>query len=380
MQISNSVDLFTVIYGLYYQGNSPSIFFSVPDLRGRVPVGTLESAATGHITGTPTLGIGSDQLPAHTHSVATNPSIDSTIEFSVAPKVSPQAGSSNTPQDNISAVTSSENRYTDAANAMSQMGDSTIYLSGGFSLTSDLVAAPTGNNGLLSSYSPYLGINMYVQSEGVFPSKTNAPANDPNNDLICGEIRLFAGDYAPAGWEFCRGQVLIIETYPELFSLLLTKFGGDGRTTFGLPDLGLRMPQGLDGESQLYLGELGGTYTTSLTLDNLPPHSHMVSGSISVSDSLIAEIQSGCAVVEGTENSPDNNYFAISSPGNAFQGDQHQARQGGTTTVPYASDHLNFEGALSVSSAGPGNNFDVVMPMLQMSYIICLNGLFPRHD
>jgi microcystin-dependent protein len=378
--ISDLVDLYTIIGNLYYTGNEPNILFQIPDLRGRVPIGTLESQATGQSTGTAFLGISFDHMPAHSHVAQSNLTVESTIEFSATPKVSTLAGTSNSPKGNIAAVTSSENRYTDTSNAISQMANSQLNLEGGFSITCDLISANTGANVALSSYSPYLGLNTYMQTQGNYPSRTNASSNNPNNDLVCGEIRLFAGDFAPAGWEFCRGQLLTIETYTELFGLLYIRFGGDGTTTFGLPNLGTRMPQGFGGEGGLAIGELGGTYTTSLTVENLPAHTHAVSGSISVSDTLTAEVSTNCATVQGTVSTPEDNYFAPSSGSNAFQQDQLGARSGGATSVPYNSNQLDLTGSLSVANAGGGSDFSVVMPSLQINYIICLKGIYPSNN
>ena len=94
------------------------------------------------------------------------------------------------------------------------------------------------------------------------------------------EIRLFAGNFAPRGWAFCDGQLLSISQNTALFSLVGTTYGGDGRTTFALPDLRGRVPVGVrqgSGLSSRNLGERGGAETASLGVDHLPPHSHPVS-------------------------------------------------------------------------------------------------------
>ena len=84
-----------------------------------------------------------------------------------------------------------------------------------------------------TNYQPYLAVHYIIALQGTFPSRTGS---DPGTTLL-GEIKLFGGNFAPGGWAFCEGQLLSINTNQALFSLLGTNFGGDGRTTFGLPDL-----------------------------------------------------------------------------------------------------------------------------------------------
>src|SRR5256885_8973738 len=96
-----------------------------------------------------------------------------------------------------------------------------------------------------------------------------------------GEIRMFAGNFAPAGWMFCEGQLLPISENDALFTLIGTTYGGDGQTTFALPDLRGRLPlhQGSNGSSSYSLAQNGGTETVTLTTSQLPAHAHTVNGS-----------------------------------------------------------------------------------------------------
>src|SRR6478609_4919517 len=98
-----------------------------------------------------------------------------------------------------------------------------------------------------------------------------------------GEIRMFAGSFAPAGWAFCNGQLMPISENDTLFNLIVTTYGGDGQETFGLPDLQGRVPvhagQG-PGISQNYqLGEKAGVESVTLTLNQIPSHTHTLIGS-----------------------------------------------------------------------------------------------------
>ena len=101
-----------------------------------------------------------------------------------------------------------------------------------------------------------------------------------------GEISMFGGNFAPRGWALCDGQLLPVSQYSALFSLLGTTYGGDGRTTFALPDLRGRTPKGVGngpGLQSVIWGERGGKEQTLITAANMPSHSHDGSGlSISV--------------------------------------------------------------------------------------------------
>ncbi len=94
-------------------------------------------------------------------------------------------------------------------------------------------------NGVNSNMQPSLGISYIIALIGIFPSPTK---NIEGIDPFIGEITMFAGNFAPAGWAFCNGQILSIASNPALFSILGTTYGGDGVSTFALPDLRGRVP------------------------------------------------------------------------------------------------------------------------------------------
>jgi microcystin-dependent protein len=110
-----------------------------------------------------------------------------------------------------------------------------------------------------SNMQPFLGVNYIIALQGIYPSRSSA-------DPFIGEIIMFAGTFAPRGWAFCNGQILPISQNEALYSLLGTTYGGDGRTTFGLPDLRGRVPVGPGtgpGLTPRQLGWQGGTETHS---------------------------------------------------------------------------------------------------------------------
>ena len=127
--------------------------------------------------------------------------------------------------------------------------------------------APTTDNIVVNNMQPYLAINYVITLSGIFPSRNGA-------DAFIGEIYLFAGNFAPRNYALCDGQLMSIASNTALFSILGTTYGGDGQTTFALPDLRGRAPihaggsQGF-GVSLRTLGEMGGSETTTV-----PTHKH----------------------------------------------------------------------------------------------------------
>ena len=165
------------------------------------------------------------------------------------------------------------------------------------------------------------------------------------------QVILFAGNFAPRGWAFCHGQLLPINQYQALFALLGNTYGGDGRTTFGLPDLRGRAPIGAGrgpGLSDYRLGVRGGSETNVLTVNQMPSHSHALTASTTTA--------------------------AQAKPGNAIRLGHAGAdvyTQGASDTT-LASD--------SIQSTGAGQPQNNMQPFLGLNYIICLNGIFPSRN
>ncbi len=160
-----------------------------------------------------------------------------------------------------------------------------------------------------------------------------------------GEIRMFAGNFAPAGWMFCEGQLLPISENETLFNLIGTTYGGDGQSTFALPDLRGRIP--LHFGNGFTLAETGGVETVTLTMQQIPAHSH----------ALLATLN------QGAQNPPAQQLLAQSPTQNAFPYG---------TDVPPAT--LNPGSISPVGGSQPHNNFQ---PYLCVDFIISLFGIFP---
>jgi microcystin-dependent protein len=167
------------------------------------------------------------------------------------------------------------------------------------------------------------------------------------SEPFVGEIRMFAGNFAPRGWAFCDGQLLAVSQNDALFSLFGTIYGGDGRTTFALPDLRGRIPihagQG-PGLSQRRLGSTGGVETVTLTVNQLPSHSHQLKASSQVAN---------------TPN-PETNVLA-----NAASSD------------PYEEVADEALAAGSITSVGGSQSHTNLMPFLCINFIVALFGIYP---
>jgi microcystin-dependent protein len=159
-----------------------------------------------------------------------------------------------------------------------------------------------------------------------------------------GEIRIFAGNFAPAGWMFCEGQLLPISEYETLFNLIGTTYGGDGQSTFALPDLRGRIP--LHQGNGFTLAETGGVETVTLTTNQLPIHTH----------SLIASTQTG------TDKSPQGRITDQTSGGVQIYIEE-------APDQPMAANAIAPQGGNQ-----PHDNFQ---PYLCLDFIISLFGIFP---
>ena len=175
---------------------------------------------------------------------------------------------------------------------------------------------------------------------------------------MIGEIRMFAGNFAPRAWALCDGQLLPISQNSALFSILGTTYGGDGRTTFALPDLRGRVamhPGTGPGLLTRRLGERGGQEAVTLTVQQMPVHNHpnTVETKVNVSNNA------------GTETTPGNNFIAGHTTG------------GYSTTGSSGRGEANLSGISSTSTngnAGGQQPHTNIQPYTAVNYIIALQG------
>ena len=163
-----------------------------------------------------------------------------------------------------------------------------------------------------------------------------------------GEIRMFAGNFAPAGWMLCQGQTLPISENETLFNLIGTTYGGDGQETFQLPDLQSRVPIHMGtskGGTTYQLAEMAGTEQETLTVQQIPIHNHALT----------------CSTAPGAVNSPANQVIAASPSILLFIQD-----------TPDSTLNTN-----SVTPQGGSQPHENVQPFLCINFIISLFGVFP---
>lgn len=184
------------------------------------------------------------------------------------------------------------------------------------------------------------------------------------------QIELFAGNFAPRGWAFCEGQLLPISQNSALFSILGTTYGGDGRTTFALPDLRGRSgmhPGTGPGLSTRKLGQKTGTETTTLNSTQMAAHNHVVINRLSG----VAAIE--VSESEGEESSPTSGYLATTPSGNSYYLDETD----GSHLAGASGDVGGSASLLNTGSATPYNNRQ---PFLGLNYVIALQGVFPSRS
>ncbi|MDO7877406.1 tail fiber protein [Hymenobacter sp. ASUV-10] len=178
-------------------------------------------------------------------------------------------------------------------------------------------------------------------------------------DNYVGEIRIFAGNFAPENWVFCKGQLLAISEYDVLYSLIGTTYGGDGQTTFAVPNLQSRVVvgQGQSVQGTSYpVGMAAGVEAVTVLAAQLPSHQHPV---------LNTTIT---AITGGTGQT---------SPAGAFFGDQGASAYATTNS----GQKLNASAVTGQSSpAGGGQPHSNIQPVLALNYIIALQGIYPSFD
>ena len=173
------------------------------------------------------------------------------------------------------------------------------------------------------------------------------------SDPFIGQIVMFGGNFAPRSWAFCDGQLLAISQNQALFSILGTTYGGDGRTTFALPDLRGRVAMHAGsgpGLTPRSLGERGGTENVALTVNQIPAHNHAAN----------------CVAPTGNSNDAVGNLWA----------DDAGVSSGTYSSAP-ATSTMN---AGAIGNSGGGQAHTNVQPYLCVNYIIALFGTFPSRN
>jgi len=307
LPISENEVLFQLI-GTTYGGDGESTF-NLPNLQSRVPLHQGNGFVIGETGGVEEVTLTTQQLPVHNHAVLANTA----------------AGNEPSPVgNNIWAAESVVSQYT-AVNPVVATGSPSM--------------TPTGGSQPHTNIQPYLCINFIISLFGIFPSPNSGGGGA---EPFLSELRMFSFNFAPGGWAMCNGQLLPINQNQALFSLLGTTYGGNGQTTFALPDLRGRVPMH-EGNGHT-LGEKGGEQAHTLTMSEMPAHNHIPFASN----------------VEGNLLEPGGNFWGSNSrrPYSSL-GPNTSLNPGCCTNVGGSQAHLNMQ------------------PFLGLVYGIALQGIFP---
>jgi microcystin-dependent protein len=168
------------------------------------------------------------------------------------------------------------------------------------------------------------------------------------SESYVGEIRIFAGNYAPQGWALCDGSLLAISEFSTLFNLIGTTYGGDGQSTFALPDLRSRVP--VHSGSGFTLGQTGGTETVTITTSEIPAHSHAVIATTSEADNS-----------DPTDRLPATHNY------------------GGDPVNGYKVPDINTVSVTATSTGNTGGSLphSNIQPFVAVNFIISLFGVYP---
>ncbi|MEM1220482.1 MAG: tail fiber protein [Bacteroidota bacterium] len=188
-----------------------------------------------------------------------------------------------------------------------------------------------------------------------------------------GQIKMFAGNFAPKGWLFCHGQPLDTTTHSALYTILGITYGGDGRTFFNLPDLRGRIPIGpgqVNGRAESYqAGHLGGKEEESLSVQQIPSHHHQLSVT------LYGHFEIDCSDEQGDQQSPARNYPAVGAQAPKLYG------------FPSAPNHfasmaqdaltIQVDAEVNLADAGGSESHTNMAPFQSINFIICNVGIYP---
>ncbi|WP_454050625.1 phage tail protein [Cellulomonas sp. Marseille-Q8402] len=314
LRIVDHPTLFQVI-GTTYGGDGTETF-ALPDLRGRSAVhpgaGIPHASSGGSATHTLTTA----ELPSHTHQV----------RASSAPADAAEPGGA--------AFATTDRPHYGAANQVA--------------LPDGVLAPAGGGDQPHDNMPPHLVLTYAICVDGMYPSGT------PEYPPFVGEVRMFAGRFAPEGWAVCDGQTLPIQQNTTLYSLLGNTYGGDGMSSFAVPDLRGASPvhTGRSVTGQTYApGQRGGAAEVTLTQAQIPQHGHT--------------LRAAPAGTRGTTGNPSGASFAV-------------AQQGRARELLYRADGVaDVTMNAAVGPAGGGQPHPNRSPYLAITMIIALEGIYP---
>lgn len=314
LAIANYEGLHKVIGNQY--GGDGATTFAVPDLRSRAPRHVDAANPIGVRDGAETVSLTLDQIPPHTHSIQANP------------------GSAQTTTIDGNQLAAANPRGINA------------YAPPSATLTSldPLSVAETGGGGPHPNIQPSIAMSYVIAWQGALGE--NVPADQP----YIGEVRAFPWGATPQGWLPCDGRALTLASYASLYVVIGVTFGGNGATSFNVPDLRGRVPIGFGQGANLspyMLGETAGSETVSLSIAAMPAHSHVPEA------------------VTGAPTTGDPNGNMLASDAQIFN-------------LPTALDSTLNSSAIGITGQGAGHSN--MMPFLTLNYCICYQGILPSRN
>ena len=188
------------------------------------------------------------------------------------------------------------------------------------------------------------------------------------SEPFVGQIQPYGFNFAPRGWAFCDGQLLAVSQNDALFSLLGTIYGGDGRTTFGLPDLRGRFPMHMGsgpGLSTRKIGQKSGAERETLTVNQLPSHNHAAT-----TGSLTAQLHAGGS--DADQQSPSGHALGTTTSESIYVND--------TPGETMAAGSVTVSGNVTVQNTGGSQSFSIMNPFLVINWCIALFGIYPSRS
>ena len=301
LQINEYQELFSLLGTTY--GGDGRVNFALPNLQARTPIHFGNGHALGEIGGKQAHTLTISEIPTHTH----------------AANAANEAATSNAPSNTrIISQSAGANLYAAASNPKT-MAPAAI--------------ANVGGSQPHQNMQPFLTLTFCISPQGMLTS-----------DPYIGEIRMFAGNFAPFGWMLCDGQLLPIAENKALHNLIGTTYGGDGISTFALPDLRGRLP--IHQGSGFSIAQKGGSEQVTLTTSQMPAHTHAFLASAN----------------QASSTTPGNQLPAITQA---------------STIKPYGTDASQVQLSSSAVGSVGGQPHDNFQPYLCINFIICLHGVFP---
>ncbi len=182
-----------------------------------------------------------------------------------------------------------------------------------------------------------------------------------------GEIRLFAGNFAPVGWALCDGSILSIQDHEGLFSIIKNVYGGDGVNNFSLPDLRGRIPVGVGQGTEIGfgLGSQIGFERVAIGIENMPSHTHALQSDIKAKYSPLCNDSTSQAI-----DDPTNAVFGGTPASNNMYSD--------TANASMKAAVENITATMTIGHSGEGTSHSNIQPVTVLNYIIAIHGIIPR--